>query len=119
MEKWKTTLRVGSNATQLLMMDPFGNDLLKACLPRPEHPRALLTMLEGLALWAGTPITVAVHVAASCPRMTASTLFGDDLLPVDSALVRLDFRERPAKTGRRLSGVGDFRHIRRLASGEL
>lgn len=113
MEAWKTMLRVGPHTAQILVTDRFGNDVLKASLPaRPQHPRALLTMLEWLALWSGTPLVVAACVPASCQRTLASTLFGDDLLPVDSALVRFDFVTPQRRRPRRIAGVGDFRQLR-------
>lgn len=113
MEPWKTVLRVGPSSTQLLMTDAAGNDVLKTRLPlRTEHPRALLTLLEGLALWCGRPLVVAVAVAKPCPRSCVSTLFGDDLLPIDSALVRFNFIDPKPRRPRRIHGVGDFRQLR-------
>ena len=56
MALWPTTLRIGGKELKLLVTSPEGDDLLKARLPiRPPHPRALLTLLEGVALWSGEP----------------------------------------------------------------
>jgi len=61
MSLWSTTLRIGADM-KLLVTSPEGDDLVKARLPlRPPHPRALLTMLEGIALFSGEPL---------CPRPT-------------------------------------------------
>ena len=57
---WRCSLRVTQQYMKLLLSCPEG-DLLKAQLdPRPCHPRALLTLLEGLSLWAGEPLSVAL-----------------------------------------------------------
>jgi len=54
MALWPTMLRIGGKELKLLVTSPEGDDLLKARLPvRPPHPRALLTLLEGVALWSG------------------------------------------------------------------
>jgi hypothetical protein len=51
MALWPTMLRIGGKELKLLVTSPEGDDLLKARLPvRPPHPRALLTLLEGVAL---------------------------------------------------------------------
>ena len=87
--------------------------LLKARLPSlPEHPRALITVLEGLALWAGTRLPVAVGVAAR------STGLIEQLLPQGAAwcspLVDLHPVDVPRRRRRRLEGVGDFRAVHQL-----
>jgi hypothetical protein len=63
MRAWRCTLRVTQHEAKLLLTMPEQGDLLEARLdPRPSHPRALLTMLEGLSLWSGQPLCVALHV---------------------------------------------------------
>ena len=58
MALWPTMLRIGEEL-KLLVTSPEGDDLLKARLPvRPPHPRALLTLLEGMALWSGEPLSL-------------------------------------------------------------
>ena len=48
MSPWNVTIRVHQYRTMLLVADPRG-DVLKAQMPtQPEHPRALVTLLEGL-----------------------------------------------------------------------
>jgi hypothetical protein len=87
--------------------------VLKARLPAlPEHPRAAITVLEGLALWAGARLPVAVGVAA---RSSGSI---EALLPQGAAwcspLVELHPVDLPRAPRRRLDGVGDFRELRQL-----
>ena len=112
MYRWRIALEPAATNTKLLVTDPDGNELLKAALPStPNHPRALLTLLEGLALWAGQPLTAAISVGPTLPRHVDAGLFGGDLLPCDSALVRYEVLENHRRR-RTLSGVGDFRRLR-------
>ena len=114
MDTWKTTVQPTRRSVRLLMTDPDRNEVLKAALPPfPQHPRALLTLLEALALWAGQPLTAAVSAAPPVDRRYAEALFGDGLLPLDSALVRFETLA-PAARRRTISGVGDFRQLRLL-----
>src|SRR5271168_2066810 len=65
MALWPTMLRIGGKELKLLVMSPEGDDLLKARLPvRPPHPRALLTLLEGVALWSGEPVLAVISAGA-------------------------------------------------------
>ena len=110
--RWRTTLRVTSRETRLLVSAPEG-DLLKARLDsQPCHPRALLTLLEGLSLWSGEELRVALDAIDYCPSWPASTLFGDGDWPGESALVRFELVQRGRRRGR-LDGLGDFRALRR------
>ena len=60
MALWSVTLRIG-NDLKLLVTSPEGDDVIKARLPlRPPHPRALLTMLEGVALFSGEPLCAVI-----------------------------------------------------------
>jgi hypothetical protein len=109
-QRWHCTLHVTQHQTKLLVSVPEG-DLLKARLSTiPCHPRALLTLLEGLSLWSGQPLRAALSVDASCPRWPAS-LLGDELWPEESQLVYFDI-VRPVRRRQKLSGLGDFRQLR-------
>lgn len=114
MYRWRIAVEPTAANTKLLMTDPDGNELLKAALPStPNHPRALLTLLEGLALWAGQPLTAAISAGPALPRHVDAALFGGELLPCDSALVCYEVVEIHRRR-RTLSGVGDFRQLRLL-----
>ncbi len=92
-----------------------GDDVLKAHLPSyPDHPRALLTMLEGLALWCGQPLCVAISADAPSSHSLGLGPFTDDTQawPEESALVSYVFLA--PRRGRRLRGLGDFGRLRRL-----
>ncbi|MBC8423031.1 hypothetical protein H8E07_02810 [bacterium] len=111
MSTWRTTLRLAAGSLKVLVTDPAGEDLLKARLPiQPSHPRALLTLLEGAALWSGSPLYAAVSAAARPGSSLASGLFGAALWPTESALVRFDF-VGPPRRRRSLRGLGDFREL--------
>jgi hypothetical protein len=114
LRSWRCTLRVTQHQTTLLLSGPDG-DLLKARLDtRPCHPRALLTLLEGLSLWSGERLCVALTADEHCRSLLPSTLFGDELWPGESGLVRFEIAERVRRPVR-LGGLGDFRAERRSA----
>ncbi len=107
-----TTVSVTSTAVRLLITDPVGDDLLKARLPTsPNHPRALLTLLEGAALWTGSPLSAAICAAGSQARSHVATLFGGEVWPPESALVHFDFVDPMRRRRRRLRGLGNFRQL--------
>lgn len=112
---WNTTMKLGPNAVLVLMTDENHNEILKARLPLQSiHPRAVISLMEGLALWAGQPLTVALCAAERSGPTYAQWLFGAGRWPESSALVSYDVIE--ARRGRRrtISGVGDFRQLRLL-----
>src|SRR5437867_12618850 len=114
MATWKTRIRALPGATQILVTGPEGDDLVKAQLPgRPQHPRALLTLLEGLALWSGEALCAAISVDVPADHWLGLGGLGQDgiLWPEESALEQCVFH-LPARRGRRLAGVGDFRLLR-------
>jgi len=112
MHEWNSTLRATERGVLLLVTSEAG-DLLKARLPlSPGHPRALLTVLEGLALWRGQALRVAVSAGACSAAWAGSGLFGDELYPAESPLVR--FHTVHPASRERLPGVADFRLLRRV-----
>ena len=111
-DPWKCVLSLEPWALKVLLTAPNHGDLLKAQLPSsPRHPRALLTTLEGLSLWHGHPLRVAVRVDSPCQDSLWSALFGDEWWPSDSPLVELSVEHRDRHV--RLPGVGDFRSLRK------
>ena len=114
MSPWKVMIEVNNHSARCLVTDSQRKENLKAHQPSyPSHPRALLTTLEGLALWSDSPLDAAICAAPSLDRSCGEALFGRGLFPLDSALVR--FHEvAPAPRRRTLSGVGDFRQARLL-----
>ena len=115
---WTSVLKVSPYDVRLLITEPEAGDLVKARLPiAPRHPRALLTMLEGLALWRGHPLGVVISATDSSRGWLGSGLFGDELWPGESSLVRFEVGVRARREGRRLRGVGDFRALRLVPPG--
>lgn len=111
MARWATTIHMSHNAVKVLVTDEEGCDLLRARLPRRcDHPRALLTLLEGMALWSGNSLTAVISAPRPVYAACDPHLFGGDLYPVDSALVRLDFLELNSRQFR-LRGLGSFRDV--------
>ncbi len=105
-QRWRCTLQVNAYETKLLVSNSVG-DLLKARIDAsPQHPRALLTLLEGLSLWSGYPLCVALSVDDSCPEWPG-TLLGD-FYPRESQLVHFDL----IPTGRRRHDRGDLRPMK-------
>ena len=61
MTQWPTTIRLGAEELKLLVTSPRGDDRIKARLPlRPPHPRALLSLLEAVALFSGEPLVAVI-----------------------------------------------------------
>lgn len=116
MDTWKVSLSLTSPAARLLMTDREGNERLKARMPiHPGHPRALTTLCEGLALWVGSPLRVALFAGSRLERADAFSHFGPELWPTESALVHFDLQLPRARRRRRtLAGIGDFRQLRHL-----
>jgi hypothetical protein len=109
--RWTAQLQTTKSELRLLITSPESGDVLKARLPLgPAHPRALLTLLEGIALWSGSALSVAISAERDFPGFHDSGLFGDELWPGESLLVQYEVggRGRP----KRLRGLGDFRRLR-------
>jgi len=110
---WNLTMQLGPNAVRLLMTDEDKHEILKARLPlRPTHPRAATTLLEGLSLWAGSPLTAAVRADGRSGPTYAEWLFGPDRWPEESALAHFSVLGNHQNRRRTIPGVGDFRQIR-------
>lgn len=112
MSLWRPVLSFGAREMRVLVSDCEGSDLLKASLPLPaRHPRAMLTLIESLALWSGERIAAVVSAA---DRSEPSARWLDETWPDESALVRFDFVATRERRRRRIEGVSDFRDLRRL-----
>jgi hypothetical protein len=117
LDRFNTRVQCSEKDAKLLVTTTELGDVLKARLPlMPAHPRALLTLLEGLALWQGQPLSTALSVPARSLPFLDSALWGDDLWPAESPLVSFNI-VGPARRVARLKGVGDFRALRVIPGG--
>jgi len=115
LSSWDSILRVHQDQLWLLVRQGPQADVLKARLPsRPRHPRALLTLLEGLALWNGHRLHAVLDVDEPCDNSVHAVLFGDGLYPTESQLVRFELGSRTHR--RRVAGVGNFESLRSVAA---
>lgn len=113
MARWPTTALITSSDLKLRVTNAMGEDLIKARLPRmPLHPRALVTMLEGVALWSGEPLGVVISATDPRDDWFGSEAWHEAVWPSESPLVQLDFEIRQRRARRRIRGVGDFRDVR-------
>lgn len=105
---WLARVRLRPVRLELVVTD-LERDLLRASLPTPRlHPRALVTVLEGLALWQGAVLHTAV---AADERADWSGLFGLGLCGSaleDPASPLVDAHEVSPARRRRLGQQGLF-----------
>jgi hypothetical protein len=110
-------VRPGTEVTRILIQETRLT-VLKARLPDvPQHPRALETLAEGVALWCGRPLYVALGVAdedALCvsPRWqaTVDVLTRTPLVTIEPVIGRPRPPWRVADHG----NLGDFGGVRQL-----
>lgn len=116
--QWKAKLFFSSAELKILVSDSDGQDLLKAILQKiPSQPRALVSLLEGLALWQGTRLYVVITVDESARDFFGAVFYGHGLWLAESPLLEFDIRCRRPTRPRRLRGLGDFRKLRVLEGG--
>lgn len=105
----RATVHPGPTLTRILVTED-GDDCLKAVLPMaPVHPRALHTLLEGLALWRGRPVHAVLVAGDPLDLSRVEDLFGGALWPHD--LANVQFEVRQPRRPERIRGLGDFRQL--------
>jgi hypothetical protein len=117
MSRYTVMLSTSTSRTRLLLLD--GQDeLMRAALPSGQllrQRRAAKTLLEGIALWLDTPVSVVLSADEAEPSYYLDLV--DELgMPArsvyfDVRLVERTGRRRP----RRLRGVSDFSDLRQLS----
>lgn len=113
-QSWKTMLEITPQVMRLLVTEPEGDVLKAEFTTYPDHIRALLFMLEGLALWSGQKLCVAIHAKRPVDHSLGLGAFGGQEWPEESALVEFVFVETEPKGRRKIAGVGEFRQLRLL-----
>ena len=106
--------------TRLLATFFFGpsDTLLKARLsPRMQHPRALASLMEGLALWQGHKVHAVLAVDADSPMYDWAP--GEDLVGhEDTPLYTLDYAVKPVAPVD-ITGLGSFSDLHHLLASEV
>ena len=112
------SLEPTSQETRLMLAEPMAGTSLKARLPSmPAHDRAVMALLEALALWYGLPLHAVIDADAAGvhrqPEKWARWL-GDP----PEAHVRIEWMAVPKdrKPDRFMETMGDFASARRLIS---
>lgn len=106
-----------ASSTRVLAMRGPTEAILKAHLSlRPSSPRAVVSLLEALALWEGRPVRAALVVDDASTHGSTSlyhdtfAVFGDE-----TPLYRLEWVPRAAVRRRDgIRGMGDFGDLERL-----
>jgi hypothetical protein len=110
------------SCTKILVTAGVERTLLKANLARePAHPRALVTLLEAVALWQGERVHAVLDAAAS-DGGCATRLLREHMGVVEpTPLFRLDIApdRRRRRERDRLEGLGDFRDLRQMLLFEV
>ena len=109
------TLDPRPSGTRMLVMEGREERLRAVLGPaRGTHPRAAVTLLEGLALWHQRALAVALCVddSANSSALHLYDVLGEGArsLHFEVAVVARDHRAR----GRRLGGLGRFDDLRQL-----
>jgi hypothetical protein len=106
--------------TRLQLSAPFARSCLRARLPAsPQHPRALLTLLESMSMWYGTSLHAVVDADAEDIRQDPekwAVLLGD----ASELSVRVHYVSVPPSRRQRrdrfLAQLGDFGHAERMTT---
>jgi hypothetical protein len=107
-----------SAARSRILVTAGTDEIMRAVLPstiQVQHPRAAMSLLEGLALW----LDQAPRVVVSADESDATFFFhltdefGCPQHGVYHTVEVVDPRARPRR-GRRITRVGDFRDLRQL-----
>lgn len=106
-----------------LLVSQGGREVLKAMLmpATHAHPKAISTLLEGLALWHQTRLSVVLCADAGGYSNGLDSLcepfgYGERTLHYDVAVAQLG--RRPRRRHDPLGGIGDFRDLQRLSIAE-
>jgi hypothetical protein len=117
METYRVLIAPSAQWTRVLV-NRGPDELLRAYLPCPRevrHERAVVTWLEGLALWLDTRLSVVLSVdvqaTAYCLGLTDEMGLGGHSL---FHAVEVQERGVRRRRGQRIRGMGDFGELRAL-----
>lgn len=103
---WLVTMELRQKTIWIWVSEGHGRSLLRAELPLPQHPRALLMVLEGLALCSGERLFAVLGVDHPVSDSLGLGGFGSEDWPEDSDLVQFFIRQ-PARPAHRLDTCAD------------
>jgi hypothetical protein len=94
-----------------MLLSLGSQEMMRAALPPPTaaHPRAAATLLDGLSLWFGRPLSVVLSADA---KGTSSALGLCDGFGFGSHT--LHYEVEVIEAGRHRRGMGSFRDLRQL-----
>ena len=112
-------LSPSARTTRIVAMRGPGKTILKAHLSlSPSSPRAVIALLEAVALWEGAPVRAALVVDEGSTNSSSTSLYRDTFVVFgETPLYRLQWVPRSAGVRRRrdgLSGMGEFGDLERL-----
>ena len=94
LRSWDASLEITPESIQLLVTDQ-GREVLRAHFcGRPDHPRALRFILEGLALWRGKQLCVVIFADSPVQPLLGLGEDGDEW-PPENPLVEFMHVEPP------------------------
>jgi hypothetical protein len=108
---------------RILVTNAGREPILKArMLERPSHPRALSTLLEGLAMWENRPVRAALVVGEQAGYGSSQFLdcvadpWGTALYSIDVVASLSQVRQRHRD---RIEGMGKFGDLKRFLATEV
>lgn len=114
---WISIEPVGSEV-RMMLAAPAASTIMKARMPNPPaHRRAVISLLEAIALWHGRPLRAVIDADAEDVRQNPARwamLLGD--APELAVAVEWAAVPRPPKKDRYLAPMGDFTGARQLLS---
>ena len=118
MSRYTVTMSL-SAARSRILVTAGTDEIMRAVLPsvsQVQHPRAAMSLLEGLALWLDQALRVVVSADESDATFffNLTDEFGCPQHGVYHTVEVVERRARPRR-GRRITRVGDFRDLRQLS----
>jgi hypothetical protein len=112
----------GIRETRVIAMHGASETILKARLRRdPAHPRAMVSLLEAVALWEGMPVRAALAADDEQTSSESSLCRAATIDTGPSPLYSVDWVPATGRGRRRsrIAGMGDFRDLRQLLLFEV
>jgi len=122
---WVAQIRVSAQWIRLTIKELSGEEVLRARFGRrPVHRRALLDLLESVAMWRGAPLSAVLSVVGWVRPLCDSASWADEVVLGPSALVRVHYavhgsrQLRLGDTPDELEAARALRRVARVARAE-